>query len=157
MRRAAILTSVTAVVAAALFAPMPTASAATTTLQLENGTIFHGTVDSDHPGYTGTGFVNSANEIGAYVEWSVPAASASAVTLVFRYSEGVATSRPATVALNGTTVASYSNLNKATGYSQKTIDLSAYAGQSVTLKFNGVEDSSLQTSFVIDDTSIQTS
>ncbi|MEV7180778.1 M4 family metallopeptidase [Kitasatospora sp. NPDC093679] len=61
-----------------------------------------------------------------------------------------------TVTVNGTTVASYSNLNKATGYSQKTIDLSAYAGQSVTLKFNGVEDSSLQTSFVIDDTSIQT-
>ncbi|WP_431678256.1 M4 family metallopeptidase [Kitasatospora sp. KL5] len=62
-----------------------------------------------------------------------------------------------TVTVNGTTVASYSNLNKATGYSQKTIDLSAYAGQSVTLKFTGVEDSSLQTSFVIDDTSIQTS
>jgi len=62
-----------------------------------------------------------------------------------------------TVTVNGTTVASYSNLNKNTGYAQKTIDLSSYAGQSVTLKFNGVEDSSLQTSFVIDDTSIQTS
>ncbi|GAA2745931.1 protease pro-enzyme activation domain-containing protein [Kitasatospora cinereorecta] len=62
-----------------------------------------------------------------------------------------------TVTVNGTTVASYSNLNKNTGYAQKTVDLSAYAGQSVTLKFNGVEDSSLQTSFVIDDTAIQTS
>ncbi|PBC67375.1 putative Ig domain-containing protein [Streptomyces sp. TLI_235] len=62
-----------------------------------------------------------------------------------------------TVTVNGTTVATWSNLNKATGYSQKTVDLSAYAGQSVTLKFNGVEDSSLQTSFVIDDTAIQTS
>ena len=61
-----------------------------------------------------------------------------------------------TVTVNGTTVASYSNANAATGYTQKTIDLSSYAGQSVTLKFNGVEDSSLQTSFVIDDTSIQT-
>ncbi|GAA2750316.1 hypothetical protein GCM10010440_58160 [Kitasatospora cinereorecta] len=62
-----------------------------------------------------------------------------------------------TVTANGTTVATYSNLNKNTGYAQKTVDLSAYAGQSVTLKFNGVEDSSLQTSFVIDDTAIQTS
>ncbi|GAA2831802.1 M4 family metallopeptidase [Kitasatospora paracochleata] len=62
-----------------------------------------------------------------------------------------------TVTVNGTTVASYSNLNKNTGYAQKTVDLSAYAGQTVTLKFNGVEDSSLQTSFVIDDTAIQTS
>ncbi|GAA4875789.1 hypothetical protein GCM10023235_64070 [Kitasatospora terrestris] len=61
-----------------------------------------------------------------------------------------------TVTANGTTVASYSNLNKNTGYAQKTVDLSAYAGQSVTVKFNGVEDSSLQTSFVIDDTAIQT-
>ncbi|WP_345701815.1 M4 family metallopeptidase [Kitasatospora terrestris] len=62
-----------------------------------------------------------------------------------------------TVTVNGTTVASYSNLNKNTGYAQKTVDLSSYAGQTVTLKFNGVEDSSLQTSFVIDDTAITTS
>ncbi|MFG2820394.1 M4 family metallopeptidase [Kitasatospora sp. NPDC048365] len=62
-----------------------------------------------------------------------------------------------TVTVNGTTVATYSNLNKNTGYAQKTVDLSAYAGQTITLKFNGVEDSSLQTSFVIDDTAIQTS
>ncbi|WBP84687.1 putative Ig domain-containing protein [Kitasatospora cathayae] len=62
-----------------------------------------------------------------------------------------------TVTVNGTTVATYSNLDHNTGYAQKTVDLSAYAGQSVTLKFTGVEDSSLQTSFVIDDTAIQTS
>ncbi|MFJ1758290.1 M4 family metallopeptidase [Kitasatospora sp. NPDC088134] len=62
-----------------------------------------------------------------------------------------------TVTVNGTSVATYSNVNAATGYAQKSIDLSAYAGQSVTVKFNAVEDSSLQTSFVIDDTAIQTS
>ena len=62
-----------------------------------------------------------------------------------------------TVTANGTTLASYSNADAATGYAQKTIDLSGYAGQSVTLKFNGVEDASLQTSFVIDDTAVQTS
>ncbi|MFB7943392.1 M4 family metallopeptidase [Kitasatospora phosalacinea] len=61
-----------------------------------------------------------------------------------------------TVTVNGTTVASYSNLNKGTGYVQKSVDLSAYAGQSVTVKFNAVEDASLQTSFVIDDTAVQT-
>jgi hypothetical protein len=33
------------------------------------------------------------------------------------------------------------------------VDLSAYKGQSVTLKFNMTEDSSLQTSFVVDDVS----
>ncbi|MFJ1753666.1 protease pro-enzyme activation domain-containing protein [Kitasatospora sp. NPDC088134] len=62
-----------------------------------------------------------------------------------------------TVSVNGTSVATYSNLDKNTGYAQKTIDLSSYAGQTVTVKFNGVEDSSLQTSFVIDDTALSVS
>ncbi|WBP89130.1 M4 family metallopeptidase [Kitasatospora cathayae] len=61
-----------------------------------------------------------------------------------------------TVSVNGTTLKTYSNVDAAAGYQQRTFDLSAYAGQTVTLKFTGVEDSSLQTSFVIDDTSIQT-
>ncbi|MDQ0307943.1 Zn-dependent metalloprotease [Kitasatospora herbaricolor] len=61
------------------------------------------------------------------------------------------------VTVNGTALTTYSNVNAAAGYQLRTFDLSAYAGQSVTLKFNGTEDSSLQTSFVIDDTSIATS
>ncbi|AUG78614.1 hypothetical protein CFP65_3834 [Kitasatospora sp. MMS16-BH015] len=62
-----------------------------------------------------------------------------------------------TVSVNGTTLKTYSNVDAATGYTQRTFDLSAYAGQSVTIKFNGVEDSSLQTSFVIDDTALNVS
>ncbi|MFI8275575.1 putative Ig domain-containing protein [Streptomyces sp. NPDC085929] len=61
-----------------------------------------------------------------------------------------------TVQANSTTLASYSNLNKNTGYVQKTFDLSSFAGQTVTIKFTGTEDSSLQTSFVIDDTAVTT-
>ncbi|RKT18267.1 Zn-dependent metalloprotease [Streptomyces sp. 1114.5] len=61
-----------------------------------------------------------------------------------------------TVSVNGTTLKTYSNVDAAAGYQQRTFDLSAYAGQTVTVKFNGTEDSSLQTSFVIDDTSVQT-
>ncbi|NBE81098.1 M4 family metallopeptidase [Micromonospora rubida] len=52
------------------------------------------------------------------------------------------------------TLATYSNLNKAAGYSQKSFSLASYAGQTVTLKFTGTEDVSLQTSFVIDDTAL---
>ncbi|MFB7771559.1 putative Ig domain-containing protein [Streptomyces sp. NPDC056084] len=62
-----------------------------------------------------------------------------------------------TVTAGSTTLASYSNLNKNTGFAQKSFDLSSYAGQTVTLKFNGVEDSSLATSFVIDDTAVNVS
>jgi hypothetical protein len=59
-----------------------------------------------------------------------------------------------TVKAASTTLASYSNLNKATGYQLRTVDVSAYAGQTVTLSFTGTEDSSLQTSFCIDDTAV---
>jgi serine protease len=62
-----------------------------------------------------------------------------------------------TVQVGSTTLATYSNLNKNTGYVQKSFNLSAYAGQTVTLKFTGTEDSSLQTSFVIDDTALNAS
>jgi hypothetical protein len=61
-----------------------------------------------------------------------------------------------TVTAGSTTLATYSNLNAATGYSQKSLDLSSYAGSTVTLKFTGAEDSSLQTSFVVDDTAVTT-
>ncbi len=54
------------------------------------------------------------------------------------------------------TLATYSNLNKNTGYTQKSFSLSSYKGQTVTLKFTGKEDSSLQTSFVVDDVNVNT-
>ncbi|MCF3962226.1 immune inhibitor A [Streptomyces fuscigenes] len=54
------------------------------------------------------------------------------------------------------TVGSWSNTNAAAGYQQHTADLGAYAGQRVTLRFTGTEGSKLQTSFVVDDTSLTT-
>jgi subtilase family serine protease len=61
-----------------------------------------------------------------------------------------------TITANGTTIATFSNLNHITGYLQHTYSLGSYAGQTVTLKFTGKEDSSLQTSFVVDDTAVTT-
>ena len=61
------------------------------------------------------------------------------------------------VQVGSTTLATYSNLNHNTGYAQKSFSLAAYAGQTVTLKFTGTEDVSLQTSFVIDDTAVNVS
>ncbi|NJC68590.1 M4 family peptidase [Planosporangium thailandense] len=59
-----------------------------------------------------------------------------------------------TVQAGSTTLATYSNLNAASGYAQKTFDVSALAGQTVTVTFTGTEDSSAQTSFVLDDTAL---
>ncbi|SEM03884.1 putative Ig domain-containing protein [Streptacidiphilus jiangxiensis] len=55
------------------------------------------------------------------------------------------------------TPGTYSNLNAASGYTQYSFNLSAYAGQTVTLKFTGVEGSGAQTSFVVDDTALNAS
>ncbi|TDO48902.1 Zn-dependent metalloprotease [Kribbella sp. VKM Ac-2571] len=62
-----------------------------------------------------------------------------------------------TVKAGSTTLATYSNLNKASGYSLKSFNLSSFAGQTVSISFTGTEDSSLQTSFVIDDTGLNLS
>jgi len=59
-----------------------------------------------------------------------------------------------TITANGTTLATFSNLNHNSGYTQHTYSLGSFAGSSVTVKFTGAEDSSLQTSFVVDDTAI---
>ena len=54
-------------------------------------------------------------------------------------------------------MATYSNLNAASGYQQRSVDVSSFAGQTVTVRFTGAEDSSLQTSFVVDDTAVNVS
>jgi len=59
-----------------------------------------------------------------------------------------------TISAGTTTLGTLSNLNKASGYQLKSFSLNAFAGQTVTIKFSGSEDSSLQTSFVIDDTAV---
>jgi pseudomonalisin len=49
------------------------------------------------------------------------------------------------------TLATYSNLNAATGYTQKSFNVLAYKGQTIQVYLIGSEDSSAQTSFVVDD------
>lgn len=49
------------------------------------------------------------------------------------------------------TLGTFSNLNHAAGYQQHSFDVTSFKGQTVQIKFLGVEDVSLQTSFVIDD------
>jgi hypothetical protein len=62
-----------------------------------------------------------------------------------------------TVKAGTTTLATYSNLNKAAGYTLRSFNVSSLAGQTVTISFSGVEDSSLETSFVVDDTALTAS
>ncbi len=55
------------------------------------------------------------------------------------------------------TLATYSNLNKTTqgNYSQKTFNVSAYKGQTVRIQFRSTMDSSITSTFRVDDVSLQ--
>ncbi|NUR29113.1 MAG: hypothetical protein HOV83_25285 [Catenulispora sp.] len=55
------------------------------------------------------------------------------------------------------TLATFSNVNAASGYTAHSYNLSGYIGKAVTIKFTGTEDSSLQTSFVLDDNALTVS
>ncbi|MFJ1709438.1 M4 family metallopeptidase [Kitasatospora sp. NPDC088346] len=59
-----------------------------------------------------------------------------------------------TVQVGDTVLATYSNLDATTGYVQRSVDLSAYAGRYVSVGFVGREDLSSRTTFLIDDTAL---
>ncbi|MFH9349363.1 protease pro-enzyme activation domain-containing protein [Kitasatospora sp. NPDC017646] len=59
-----------------------------------------------------------------------------------------------TLKAGNTTLKSWSNVDSAAGYVQQTLDLTSFAGRTVTLTFTGTEDGSNQTSFVIDDVAL---
>ncbi|WUH95724.1 M4 family metallopeptidase [Streptomyces sp. NBC_00433] len=93
---------------------------------------------------------------------TIPASCTSAALTFYLYVDSSETTTTTaydklTVAAGSTTVASYSNLNKGSGYVQRTVSLTPYIGKTVVLKFTGTEDSSLATSFLIDDTAVNVS
>jgi len=52
------------------------------------------------------------------------------------------------------TLGVFSNLNHAAGYQQHSFSMINFKGQTIKIRFLGMEDSSLQTSFVIDDVAL---
>ncbi|MFC9120579.1 M4 family metallopeptidase [Streptomyces sp. NPDC057067] len=88
---------------------------------------------------------------------AVPATGAPKLTFWLKVStqeSGYAAYDTLKVKINGTTLATYSNANASSGYVQKTVDLSAYKGQSVKLEFAGTEDTYLATIFLLDNIAI---
>ena len=124
---------------------------------------------SGETAHSGTGFIwldgyGSSHTDSASQSITIPAGKTSA-TLTFylhvdtaetttttAYDKLTVTATPS--GGSATTLATYSNLNAASGYVLKTISLNSFIGKTITLKFSGTEDSSLQTSFVLDDVSV---
>src|SRR5688572_16015495 len=83
------------------------ASAAPTRYEGESSpAVCEGTIDSNWAGFSGTGFCNATNAIGAGVSWTVNAADAGTATLGIRWANGTTTDRPANLIVNGSTVMS---------------------------------------------------
>lgn len=80
-------------------------STAATDYQAEVATISQGVVESNHAGFTGTGFVNYTKVTGSYVEFTVNAAASGNASLTFRYANGTTVNRPMSVSVNGAVVA----------------------------------------------------
>ncbi|MBO2447576.1 discoidin domain-containing protein [Actinomadura barringtoniae] len=99
--------------------------------EAENATISRGVVESDHAGYSGTGYVNTDNAAGPYVEWKVDAAQARSHTLGVRYANGPAADRPMDVTVNGTVVAaarSFPSTGSWTDWATSTLTVPLNAG-----------------------------
>ncbi|WP_439656363.1 cellulase family glycosylhydrolase [Lentzea sp. HUAS TT2] len=82
------------------------ANAAVVQYQAESATISNGLVESNHAGFTGSGFVNYDNEVGSSVEFTVTAPAAGSAALTFRFANGQTANRPMNISVNGTVVAS---------------------------------------------------
>ena len=101
-----ILAAVTTVLSGAAVVA-PSAQAATTRYEAEStSAVCQGTIDSNHSGYSGSGFCNSTNAVGAYAQFTVTSAVAGMATVGIRYANGGSTNRPANISVNGTTVQS---------------------------------------------------
>ncbi|HCU49104.1 MAG TPA: oxidoreductase, partial [Micromonosporaceae bacterium] len=93
-----------------------------------------GTIDSNHTGFSGTGFCNAMNAIGGNATWTVNATSAGSATIAIRYANGTTTNRPADISVNGTVVQAASAFNPTgawTTWATKTLTANVNAGNNV--------------------------
>lgn len=89
-----------------------------------------GTIDSNHAGYSGSGFCNAGNAIGAAAQFTVNASAAGTATLGVRFANGTTTPRPADLIVNGSRVqsVSFEGTGAWTTWATKTLTVSVDAG-----------------------------
>ena len=99
-----------------------------TDYQAENCTITMGVVESNHTGFTGTGFVNGDNAVGSGITCTVSSAAAGTYSVEIRFSNGTTTVRPMDVFVNNTLA---TNLTF-----QGTTDWDTWATQTINVPLN---------------------
>ncbi|MET7418594.1 PQQ-dependent sugar dehydrogenase [Dactylosporangium sp. NPDC005555] len=102
-----------------------------TDYQAESATITQGVVESNHAGYTGTGFVNYDNVTGSAVQFTVSVPAAGNYPLTLRYANGTTVDRPMDITVNGTPAApglSFPGTGAWPTWAEKTVTATLAAG-----------------------------
>ncbi|GIF42877.1 GDSL-type esterase/lipase family protein [Actinoplanes xinjiangensis] len=96
-----------------------------------------GTIDSNHAGFSGTGFCNGDNAAGAAVQFAVDATTGGTATLAVRFAGGTTTARPADVLVNGSrvTTTSFEGTGAWSSWVTRTLTVSVNAGGN-TIRFS---------------------
>ncbi|GAB4001158.1 hypothetical protein GCM10029992_35750 [Glycomyces albus] len=93
--------------------------------------VCDGTIDTDHAGYSGSGFCNSENTAGASAQFTVDVSTAGSVSLDLHYANGAGSSRPADVAVDGSTVrtATFASTGAWTSWTTQSVTVELAAGE----------------------------
>jgi hypothetical protein len=96
-----------------------------------------GTIDSNHAGFSGSGFCNGRNATGAAAQFTVNVPASGTVSVGVRFANGTTSARPASVLLNGSTVqsTSFEGTGAWSSWVTKTLTLSVNSGNS-TIRFS---------------------
>jgi subtilisin family serine protease len=137
---------------------------------VNSGTGAFYTANGNYP-QAGTGYVyfgvNNSVSGQSYQQVSIPSTATGTLTFWLNVTSNETTTTTQYDRLfvevrntSGTllsTLATYSNLNKGTAgsYTQRTLDVSAYRGQTVRIQFRATTDSSLTTTFRVDSASLK--
>jgi hypothetical protein len=134
-RTALLSASIAFMLAAAGVVTAAGTSAAATRYEAESApATCDGLIESNHAGYSGSGFCNGTNAAGAAAQFTVSASAAGAATITIRYANGATTGRPADVLINGTVAhaaGAFDPTGAWTSWGSKTLAVSLNAGDNI--------------------------
>jgi hypothetical protein len=132
MRRQALIACASLLLVGAV-AVVPTSAAMAATIRYEAEVApatCDGTIDSNHAGFSGSGFCNGRNATGAAAQFTVNVAASGTVTAGVRFANGTTSTRPASIVVNGSTVqsTSFEVTGAWTSWTTKTLTVPVNAG-----------------------------
>ncbi|GHJ45341.1 hypothetical protein Cs7R123_26830 [Catellatospora sp. TT07R-123] len=84
--------------------PAPPTAPSTTRYEAESASLSGARQASDHPGFSGPGFVDYDNTWGCWIQWTVTAAKTGPATVVLRFANGSGVGRTMSISVNGVPV-----------------------------------------------------